>query len=63
MNYKRFGQSGLVGDDRVIFNIGGIRYRLVMRVVFDYKAIQIKWFGTQKEYDKIDVRTIKFRKS
>ena len=60
---KAHGQASLVGDDRVVFNIGGNRYRIVVSVVFDYKTIQIKWFGTHKEYDRIDVRTIKFRKS
>lgn len=60
---KVYGHASLVGDDRVVFNIGGNKYRLVVRVVFDYKAIQIKWFGTHKEYDKVDVRIIKFRKS
>ena len=36
----------------------GNKYRLVVRVAFDYKTIQIKWFGTHAEYDKIDVTTI-----
>ncbi|MDP9076902.1 MAG: type II toxin-antitoxin system HigB family toxin [Bacteroidota bacterium] len=53
--------ASLVGDDRVVINIKGNNYRLVIRVVFVYKAIQIKWFGTHKEYDKIDVAKIKFK--
>lgn len=52
-----------MGDDRVVINIMGNHYRLVIRVVFVYKVIQIKWFGTHKEYDKIDVTTIKFKNS
>lgn len=53
-----YGSASLVGDDRIIFNIMGNKYRLVVRIVFEYKAIQIKWFGTHKEYDKINVSTI-----
>ncbi len=53
--------ASLVGDDRVVINIMGNHYRLVIRVVFVYKVIQIKWFGTHKEYDKIDVTSIKFK--
>jgi mRNA interferase HigB len=53
--------ASLVGDDRVVINIMGNNYRLVIRVVFIYKVIQIKWFGTHKEYDKIDVATVKFK--
>lgn len=55
------GNASLVGDDRVVLNILGNHYRLVIRIVFSYKTIQIKWFGTHKEYDKIDVKKIKFK--
>ena len=50
-----YGNASLVGDDRVVINIMGNHYRLVIRVIFIYKTIQIKWFGTHSEYDKIDV--------
>ena len=59
---KQFGNVSLVGDDRVVFNIVGNKYRLVVRMVFEYKVIQIKWFGTHSEYDKIDVSKIEFKK-
>jgi mRNA interferase HigB len=56
-----YGSASLVGDDRVVINIKGNHYRLVIRVLFVYKTIQIKWFGTHSEYDKIDVSTIRFK--
>jgi len=56
-----YGNASLVGDDRVVINIMGNHYRLVIRVLFIYKTIQIKWFGTHSEYDKIDVSTVKFK--
>jgi mRNA interferase HigB len=56
-----YGTASLVGDDRVVINIMGNHFRLVIRVVFMYKTIQIKWFGTHSEYDKIEVSTIKFK--
>lgn len=56
-----YGNASLVEDDRVVINIMGNKYRLVIRIVFLYKTIQIKWFGTHNEYDKIDVATIKFK--
>jgi len=52
---KAYGNASLVKDDRVVFNIMGNKYRLVVRIVFDYKTIQVKWFGTHTEYDKNDV--------
>jgi mRNA interferase HigB len=57
-----YGNASLVGDDRVVFNILSNKYRLVVRIVFEFKVIQIKWFGTHKEYDKIDVGNIKYKK-
>lgn len=59
---KVYGNVSLVSDDRVVFNIMGNKYRLVVRMVFEFKAIQIKWFGTHAKYDKIDVSTIQYKK-
>lgn len=57
-----YGNASLVADDRVVFNILGNKYRLVVRIVFDFKVIQIKWFGTHAEYDRFDVKTVQFKK-
>lgn len=57
-----YGNASVVADDRMVFNIMGNNYRLVVRIFFDFKVIQIKWFGTHAEYDKIDVTTIQHSK-
>ena len=57
-----YGSASLVADDRVVFNIMGSKYRLVVRVVFQYRAIQVKWFGTHAEYDEMDVTSVHFKK-
>ena len=69
-DYKNFNQlkadhpsASIVGDDRVVFNIMGNNYRLVVRIVFAYRAVQIKWFGTHKEYNEINVQTIDPRRN
>ena len=68
-NFKNFnelknvyGNASLVSDDRVVFNIMGNNFRLVVRFVFEFKTIQVKWFGTHSEYDKIDVSKIQNKK-
>jgi mRNA interferase HigB len=43
-----------VGDNRVIFDIGGNKYRLVVHVAYKFHRVLIKFVGTHKEYDKID---------
>lgn len=60
---KQYGNASIIGDDRVVFNIVGNKYRLVVRMVFEYKAIQVKWFGTHAEYDKVNVGQIMFKKN
>lgn len=57
-----YGNASLVGDDRVVFNIMGNKYRLVVRLVFDFKVVQIKWFGSHSEYDRINVSTVQYKK-
>lgn len=55
-----FGTSvDFVGDNRVIFDIGGNKYRLVVRVVYDpFYRVMIKFVGTHAEYDKINPETV-----
>ncbi|RRB04088.1 type II toxin-antitoxin system HigB family toxin [Larkinella rosea] len=53
-----YGNASIVTDNRVVFNIGGNHYRLVVRINYQYKAIQLKWFGSHAEYDRIDVTTV-----
>lgn len=59
---KVYLNASLVANERVIFNICGNKYRLVVRINFRFKAIQVKCFGTHNEYDKINVETVAFKK-
>jgi mRNA interferase HigB len=52
---KAFGTTvDFVSDSRVIFDIGGNKYRLVVRIAYLHKRVMIKFVGTHKEYDEID---------
>lgn len=55
----RFPTASVVGDERVVFNIKGNTYRLVVAINYAAKIIFIKFFGTHAEYDKIDVAEVK----
>ncbi|MCU0340555.1 MAG: type II toxin-antitoxin system HigB family toxin [Spirosomaceae bacterium] len=55
-----YGSASIVGDNRVVFNVVGNKYRLIVRVNFEYKRIMIKWFGTHKEYDQINAAKVEF---
>ncbi|MBN9017342.1 MAG: type II toxin-antitoxin system HigB family toxin [Rhizobiales bacterium] len=47
-----------VADNRVIFDIGGNKYRLIVRVSYRFQRILIKFIGTHSEYDDIDPETV-----
>jgi mRNA interferase HigB len=48
-----------VGDNRVIFDIGGNKYRLIVYVAYDpYYRVLVKFVGTHEEYDQIDPETV-----
>lgn len=49
-------------SNRVIFNIHGNKYRLIVSVSYKSKLVFIKFIGTHEQYDKIDVATIKLRR-
>ena len=48
----------MVDAERVVFNISGNKYRLVAKVWFPGQAVWIKFVGTHKEYDRIDVKEL-----
>lgn len=45
-------------DNRVVFNIKGNHYRLIVKINYDYQMIWIRFIGTHAEYDKINAKTI-----
>jgi mRNA interferase HigB len=47
-----------VGDNRVVFNIKGNDYRLVVRINYPYRIVYIRFLGTHAEYDRIDVKEV-----
>lgn len=55
---EKYRNASFVGDKRVVFNIHGNKYRLIVAVAYRYKAIYIKFIGTHPEYDKVDAETV-----
>jgi mRNA interferase HigB len=54
----RRATASIVSADRVVFNIKGNNYRLVVATDVDKRIVWIKWIGTHKEYDKIEVKEV-----
>jgi mRNA interferase HigB len=59
---RLYASASIVTADRIVFNIKGNSYRLVAAVDFEKRIVWIKWIGTHRDYDRIDVRTIDHEK-
>jgi mRNA interferase HigB len=55
---RHFATASIVSSDRIVFNIKGNDYRLIVAVDFARSIVWIKWLGTHKAYDAIDVREV-----
>jgi len=53
-----FGTASILQDGRVVFNICGNKYRLVVWINYEFFTIDVRFIGTHKEYDSIDAQTI-----
>jgi mRNA interferase HigB len=54
--------ASIVSADRIVFNIKGNDYRLVVAVDFEKGIVWIKWIGTHQEYDRINVREVEYER-
>ena len=55
---RLYATASIVSAERIVFNIKGNDYRLVVSADFEKGIVWIKWIGTHKAYDKIDVKEI-----
>lgn len=53
-----YRNASIMANHRVVFNIKGNDYRLIVHVRYDIEIIFIRFLGTHKEYDNVDARTI-----
>lgn len=60
---QQYASASIVSDERVVFNIKGNDYRLVVSINYHVKVLLIKWLGTHKEYDSIDVKQVAYDSS
>ncbi len=55
---KEYPSASLLAENRVVFNIKGNSYRLIVKINYEYQMIWIRFVGTHAEYDKIDATKI-----
>ncbi len=51
---EQYATASILKNGRVVFNIGGNEYRLVVRINYAYRVVYVRFAGTHSEYDQID---------
>jgi mRNA interferase HigB len=55
---RDYGTASILLDGRVVFNIGGNKYRLVVWINYPYRVVYVRFVGTHAQYDRIDAQTV-----
>jgi len=55
---RDYRNASIINEDRVVFNIKGNDYRLIVSINYETQYIYIRFIGTHKEYDKVDPKTV-----
>jgi mRNA interferase HigB len=55
---EKYRNASIVGGNRVVFNIKGNDYRLVVRINYPGRIVYVRFVGTHAEYDAIDVQEV-----
>ena len=58
----QFTSASVLSAERVVFNIKGNDYRLIVTINYPYQIVRIKWLGTNREYDAIDAKEVQYDK-
>ena len=54
----KYRNASMVGGNRVVFNIKGNDYRLVVRINYPYRTVYVRFVGTHAEYDAVNVEEV-----
>lgn len=56
----KYRNASIIDSKRVVFNIKGNEYRLVVDIEYKLKILFVVWFGSHAEYDEIDVKEVRY---
>lgn len=55
---RQFVNASIIGEGRVVFNIKGNDYRLIVSIDYEFQVIFIRFIGTHDQYNRINAKTI-----
>jgi mRNA interferase HigB len=60
---EQYHNASIISTKRVVFNIHGNSFRLIVDIEYRLKIVFVVWFGTHQQYDKIDAKKISYVKT
>lgn len=60
---QQYRSASILSNKRVVFNIHGNKFRLIVDIEYHLKTVFIVWVGTHEEYDKIDAKNVNYVKA
>jgi mRNA interferase HigB len=55
---RDIASASILKDGRVVFNLAGNKYRIVVWINYPYRVVYVRFIGTHRRYDQIDAQTI-----
>ena len=55
---SRYPNASVIRNNRVVFNIKGNDYRLVVHINYSYRSVYVRFLGTHAEYDRVDAAEV-----
>lgn len=55
---NEYAKASIIGENRVVFNICGNKYRLIVKINYEREWVFIRFIGTHNEYDTVDTKKI-----
>ena len=55
---EMYRSASIIGDEKVVFSIAGNKYRLIVKINYHAKIVFIKFVGTHKQYDKVNMEEL-----
>jgi mRNA interferase HigB len=55
---KQYANASVLGNNRMVFNIKGNDYRLIVAIAYKMQFVYVKFIGTHADYDKVDAASV-----
>ena len=55
---KDFNSVDAIGNELYVFNLKGNHYRIIVRIFFNIKRVYIRFVGTHKQYDEVNINNL-----